>query len=91
MLDGLWCILVKIINFFTQGLFQWWIEMMIWVLELLPSSPFKFEPLQWGAFGDALGYFIPFDLMLADLARLLLAVTLWYAIQHITRILRIIR
>lgn len=91
MIDQLLCILIKFINLLTNGLLGWFADMLIWILELLPVSPFQFESLKWGNFGMAVGYFIPIEKMLLHLARILMAVGAWYTIQHIIRFLRIIR
>lgn len=91
MLDGLLCILIKFCNILFAVLFSWWIDMIIFILQFLPTSPFKFEPIKWGAFGDAVGYFLPVERMAAHFASILVAVGMWYAIQHVLRILRMVR
>lgn len=91
MLDGLLCILIKFVNLLFTVLFGWWIDMLIFILEMLPNSPFKFEPVKWGQFGNAIGYFIPIQRMLEHFGAILIAVTVWYAIQHTLRLLKMVR
>lgn len=91
MLDGLICILIKLINFFTQSMFGWWIDMLIFFIEFLPPSPFQFNPIKWGAVGQSVGYFIPISDMILDLARIIGALVVWYSVQHVLRLLRAIR
>ena len=91
MLEGLKCLLIKLFNIIFNQTFEWMIDIMIWVLQLLPETPFIFEPIQWGPFGKAIGYFVPVAKMLEHLAYALVAIAVWYGIQHITRVLKIIR
>lgn len=91
MLEGIKCLLIKLFNLIFNQTFEWIIDIMVWVLQLLPETPFVFEPIQWGAFGDAVGYFVPIQTMLVHLSYILSALVVWYAIQHIVRMLKIIR
>ena len=91
MLDGLLCILIKFLNLVFAVLFGWWIDMLIFILSFLPASPFKFEPIKWGEFGNFVGYFIPVEKMAQHFVAILFSVTMWYAVQHILRILRMVR
>jgi len=91
MLDQLLCILIKFVNFLFSILFSWWIDMLIFILSFLPDSPIKFEPIKWGEFGNFVGYFIPVAKMANHFAAILAAVTIWYAFQHVLRILRMVR
>lgn len=91
MLDGLLCLLIKFLNIVFAVVFHWWIDALIFFLTFLPSSPIKFEPIQWGEFGSLIGYFIPVQKMASHFVAILFAVTMWYAIQHILRILRMVR
>lgn len=91
MLDGLICLLIKFCNILFAVLFSWWIDLLIFMLTFLPASPFKFEPIEWGEFGNAVGYFIPVERMASHFVAILTAVTIWYMIQHVLRILRMVR
>lgn len=91
MLDGLICLLIKFTNMFFAVIFSWWIDLLILMLNLLPTSPFKFEPIEWGAFGNFVGYFLPVEKMATHFAAILMAVAVWYSIQHVLRILRMVR
>ncbi|HEX5519996.1 MAG TPA: hypothetical protein VFX18_06110 [Candidatus Nitrosocosmicus sp.] len=85
------CLIIPFINFLLRILFGWWIDLIIFILQFLPPSPFEFEPVQWGEFGKAVGYFIPVAKMINHFALLLVSITIWYAVQHILRILRMVR
>lgn len=91
MLEGIKCLLINLFNLIFNQTFEWMIDIMIWVLALLPHTPFIFEPIQWGSFGDAIGYYLPLAGMFTHLGYALVAIAVWYGIQHITRILKIIR
>lgn len=90
-MDALFCLLIKIANFFLAVLFGWWIDALIFILSFLPESPIKFEPIQWGIFGNSIGYFIPVEKMASHFVKVLGAFTIWFGIQHILRILRMVR
>jgi len=62
-----------------------------WLIALLPSIPWEFKPLQWGEFGNLIGYFIPIPEMLTHFSMILILVILWYGIQHILRIVRMVK
>lgn len=91
MLDGLLCILIKIINMLFAVIFSWWVDLLIFLLAFLPPSPIKFEPIKWGEFGNIVGYFIPVEKMATHFATILMALAVWYAIQHVLRIVRMVR
>lgn len=91
MLDNLICILIKFVNFFTESVHNWFISVLIFFIEFLPPSPFRFEPIQWGEVGNLIGYFIPVAGMLTSLVYITTAVTVWYSIQHILRLLKSVR
>jgi len=91
MLNDIYCLIIKVANMIIAVVFSWWIDMLIFILSFLPVSPFKFEPIKWGEFGNAIGYFIPVGRMAEHFAMILVAVTMWYALQHILRILRMVR
>lgn len=90
-MDLVFCLVIKIINFILKVMFSWWIDLLIAMLSFLPASPIQFEPIKWGAFGNSIGYFIPVETMLKHFAAILTALTIWYGIQHILRILRMVR
>ena len=91
MIEDIKCLLIKLINMLFNQTFEWIIDIMVWVLQLLPETPFVFETIKWGAFGMGVGYFIPIQTMLVHLSYILGALIFWYAIQHIVRVLKIIR
>lgn len=92
MLDGLLCILIKFVNLLFDILFGWWIDMLIFLISLLPTTPFLFEdPVEWGPFGNAIGYFIPIETMVIHFAAVLVSVAIWYGVQHALRLIRMVK
>lgn len=91
ILEPIKCALIAFTNLLMDVLASWWVEMLIWALGLLPTSPFTFEEIAWGEFGKLIGYFVPIADMMTHFLRILGIVVLWYAIQHIQRLLKLIR
>ena len=91
ILDALLCALIKFCNMLIDHLLDTVISTLGWVIALLPSVPWQFKPLQWGAFGDVVGYFIPIADMLTHFTLMLLLVVVWFSVQHILRIVRAIK
>lgn len=90
MLDDLmhilWCFFVKVLNFLIDYVLDSIFYVLAWALNLLPTVPILAEPLDWGVFGDAVGYFIPISSMIAHFSSMLLMMILWFTVQHILRI-----
>lgn len=80
-------IIADIINFLIDLL----VIIITGIMALLPQTPFKFDPLDWGLFGDAVGYFLPIGTMVAHLTIILASVGLWYAVRWLFRLIQMIR
>lgn len=57
-------------------------------LLLLPDTPFKFEPLEWGEWGTAIAYVFPISGMATSLALILSACLVYYAVRALLRLIR---
>lgn len=90
MFDQFYCALIKFANFIIGMMFNWWVDMLIWVIGLLPDADFSADPIEWGVFGNSIGYFIPVSSMASHFAMILSALVLFYGIQHILRLIRLI-
>jgi len=91
VLDTILCALIKFVNMITEGLGTWLFEIIAWLIELLPSSPFDLEPVKWGEFGRLVGYLLPISKMLFHFALMLGFVAMWYTVQHILRFVKMIK
>lgn len=91
ILNAVWCALIKVINVIIEYGIDTLITTLAWLIGLLPSLPIEFQPLQWGPFGNLIGYFIPISSMLTHFTIMLGVVLLWYSYQHIMRIVRLIK
>lgn len=91
ILNAIFCALIKVINALTDHVLDTITSTLGWVIALLPSVPWSFEPLQWGSFGQAVGYFIPIPTMLTHFTLMLALVIVWFGIQHILRIVRMVK
>lgn len=76
-----------IINFIIDLL----VDIITFITGLLPQTPFNFQPVEWGVFGHAVGYFIPVGDMITHLALILTAVGLWYVVRWLLRLIRMIQ
>lgn len=91
MLNAVWCALVKFINSLSENILQKIIDSIAWVVNLLPSMPFEFNPIPWGDFGRSLGYFIPISTMVQHFVMMLALMLLWYSIEYAMRWIKMIK
>ena len=91
MLQALFCALVKFCNMLIDMILDTIISSIAWLIALLPSVPWQFQPLQWGDFGKLIGYFIPIADMLTHFTLMLVLVAVWFSVQHILRIVRAVK
>lgn len=91
ILNAVWCACIKVINAIIDHGIDTLINTLAWLIALLPSLPIQFQPLQWGPFGNLIGYFIPISTMLTHFTIMLGVVILWYSYQHIMRLVRLIK
>lgn len=91
MLDSLLCALKKFFYWALNELTDLLNFLIGPLLNLLPNTPFEFEPVQWGEFGNAIGYFIPIDKMLTHFTLLLMAIVVYYAISHLLRFVKMVK
>ena len=89
--DALWCAFVKLINFLVEYLLDVIISGIAWAVALLPTIPILADPIDWGPFGDAVGYFLPVADMITHFTLMLMLIVLWYGVQHVLRIVRAIK
>lgn len=84
----IWCLL--------KSFFYWIIENIVtifdiiaqFVLLILPDSPFTFEPVEWGMFGDILGFFIPVSTIIQHFLGILMAISIYYGVRYLLRLIR---
>ena len=88
---AVWCAIVKVINALTDTVLDTIIEVIASIIMILPSIPIFFQPVEWGPFGNLVGYFIPISEMLAHFTLMLTLVAVWYTVQHILRLVRMIK
>ena len=85
VLDAVWCALVKIINLVVEFVIDNVLGAIAWVIGLLPKLPVDAQPLDWGLFGDSIGYFLPIGTMAQHFVLFLGLMALWYAVETILR------
>lgn len=91
VLNAIWCALIKVINAVFDAVFQNVIDALAWIIDLLPSLPIGNQPLDWGVFGDAVGYFIPLGTMAQHFVLMLALMLVWYSIEYIMRWIKMIK
>lgn len=91
ILNAIWCALIKVINALTDHVLETVTDALAWIISLLPSLPIGNKPLEWGVFGDAIGYFIPIGTMVQHFVLMLALMVVWYSVQHIMRLIRMIK
>lgn len=89
--DEIWCFIKKVFQLLLDLLALLWEYTLAYVIELLPNSPFNFEPVNWGIMGDYMGYIFPIQTMFLHFTSLLVAITLFYSIRHIIRLVKMIK
>lgn len=89
--EAFWCALVKFFNFIIENVFDLIISSIAWVVALLPSVPFEPEPLDWGEFGNSIGYFLPISDAIVHFSLMLILMIIWLGVQHILRVSKMIR
>lgn len=67
------------------------VEIITFILDLLPATPFDFEPLEWGAWGDSVGTFIPIGAMATHFTIILSACFAYYIVRWALRLIRMIQ
>src|SRR5690625_3821514 len=88
ILNWIWCII--------KSAFYWIIENLLTILDyiaqfvllILPDSPFQFEPIEWGIFGNIIGFFIPVATIIQHFILILTAIGFYYAVRYLLRIIK---
>lgn len=79
--------LVSLLN----GLIEAFTFILNIIVVLLPTTPFQFEQLQWGSFGQLIGYIFPIANMAIHMVALLSAVLLYYAVRQMMRLIKMVQ
>jgi hypothetical protein len=61
------------------------------VMGLLPDTPFHFEKMDWGEWGDLIGFLIPLSTMFLHMTAIVGAFLIYYAIRLILRWIKMIQ
>lgn len=91
ILTPIWCALVKFWNAIQEHILQNAIDLIAWIISLLPSLEIGNEQLQWGEFGNAIGYFIPVATMVQHFTFMLGIMAIWYSYEYIMRWVKMIK
>lgn len=89
--EAIWCAIIKLINLFTKYILDSMLSTLVWALSFLPTIPILAKPVDWGVFGDSVGYFLPIADMIVHFGLMLALVVMWYSVQHVMRLIRMIK
>lgn len=78
--------MVRIINFLIQSA----ADVVIGLLNLLPSSPFQWVVAPLQSWLGVWNYFLPISEMVGEMELFVMAVSVWYLVRWILRFLRYI-
>lgn len=79
--------LVTIINWLIDLLYL----IAVTALAILPESPFQFDDLSWGPFGQFIGYVFPVSTLFLHMATIITAITIYYSTRWLLRLIKTIR
>jgi hypothetical protein len=79
--------LSTIVNFFIDVIYM----IVQAIVFLLPASPFDFEPLDWGPFGQLVGAFFPIPKMFLHFSVITTAILLYYAVRQLLRLIKMVQ
>jgi len=91
ILDSIKCALIEFFNFLIEHVLNNILSLIAAVIGFLPSLPINSSPLDWGVFGNAVGYFLPIGTMVQHFVLMLSLMALWYSYEHIMRWIKMIK
>lgn len=89
--DAVKCALIEFCNLLIEHILNNVLAIIAGLINLLPSLPIKNEPLDWGPFGGAVGYFLPIGTMVQHFVLMLTLVLVWYAYEYVMRWIKMIK
>lgn len=91
ILNAIRCALVKVWNVIQEHILQNGVDIIGWIIGLLPSLPFEIQPIEWGEFGKLIGYLLPLGTMAQHFSLMLVLMALWYGYEYIMRFVKLIK
>lgn len=88
LLNWLWCVIKSAFFWIIENLLNLIDIIAVFVLGVLPDSPFQFEPIEWGAVGNSIGYFIPVQQILTHFVSILTAIAIYMGVRYLLRLIR---
>lgn len=79
-------IFVNILNFLIDLI----VTIIVFILNLLPQSPFKNLTYDFGSVGGVLAFILPIGDVIRDFLVLLGAILLWYGLRYLLRLIRMV-
>lgn len=91
ILDVIKCALIDVLNLIIEYGLDTIVFAIAWAIAILPSLPFESVQVAWGTMGNSIGYFIPISQMLSHFSLMLGIMVIWYSVQHIMRLVKLIK
>ena len=91
MIDEILCILKAFANWLLDGIGYILNFLIGWLINLLPTTPFQFEQVEWGPFGQLIGYFIPVASMFTHFTLILVSIGVYYVLRHLLRLVKMVK
>lgn len=88
LLNWLWCVIKSAFFWIIENLFELIDIIAVFILNVLPDSPFQFEPIEWGPIGNSIGYFIPIQSILTHFITILTAIAIYMGVRHLLRLIK---
>jgi len=87
-LDWIWCILKSFFYFIIENIAEIFDLIATFILMILPNTPFEFERINWGIFGDIIGFFIPVATLITHFLGILTAISIYYGVRYLLRLIK---
>lgn len=91
ILNAIKCALIEFANMLIEHVLNNILAMVILIIGVLPTFPIPINPINWGDFGVAIGYFIPIGTMAQHFTLMLALMIIWYSYEYIMRLIKMIK
>lgn len=88
LLNWLWCVIKSAFFWIIENLLNIIDIIAVFVLGILPDSPFQFEQIEWGPLGNSIGYFIPVQKILEHFIIILTAIAIYMGVRYLLRLIK---
>lgn len=91
ILNAIRCALIEFVNMFIEHVLDNILNVIAFIVGLLPPMPLPDVRLEWGEFGQAVGYFVPVSTLIGHFALFLAIYGIWTSYEYIMRLIKLIK